>query len=76
MAISSMWAFFSNVSMVCSMTIFPATLKNCLGVLSPKRLPTPPASMTAMLGLIIIIMCLVAENASAVAFHFLNVVFP
>ena len=31
------------------MTILPATLKNCLGVLRPKRLPTPPARMTAML---------------------------
>ena len=33
----------SKTLTVCSMTVFPATLKNCLGVPSPEREPTPPA---------------------------------
>ena len=37
-----------KASTVCSTTILPATLKNCFGVESPRRLPTPPANMTAM----------------------------
>ena len=51
-AISSMRLLLSKTLTVCSMTVFPATLKNCLGVPSPEREPTPPASITAMFLLI------------------------
>lgn len=48
MAISSMCGLLSEASIVCSTTILPATLKNCLGMDRPKRLPIPPANTIAI----------------------------
>lgn len=52
MAISSMCGLLSEASIVCSTTILPATLKNCLGMDRPKRLPIPPANTIAIFFLI------------------------
>src|SRR5690349_18933710 len=47
--ISSTRGLLCSASMVCSMIGRPAILMSCFGMLSPTRLPTPPARMTATL---------------------------
>src|SRR6478672_9016536 len=45
--ISSTSGLLLSTSIVCSMIGRPAILMSCLGMLSPTRLPTPPARTTA-----------------------------